>query len=103
MDTLTKIWIITMLLFLGFTCFIDENSAKKESESKVNTLKESTEIKIGQIWINPDTLNPFEPKVFDTLEIIDLRDGYVLYKFNNKHIMSSDIDYINCCDHYLLK
>ena len=51
------------------------------------------ECKVGQIWIQYDTINPFEPKI-DTLEILKIKNGYAWIKFNNKYEFSKECDAI---------
>jgi len=46
---------------------------------------------VGQMWVQYDTLNPFEPKI-DTLEILKIERGWAWIKMNNKYEYSKECD-----------
>ena len=33
-------------------------------------------VKPNQIWVHYDTLNPFIPKVIDTIKVLEVKDGF---------------------------
>ena len=107
---MTKFFIIMIcFIFLLFSIYYlndIETSTSYKYEYVNEHVHESElrhEVKVGQIWVWPDTLDPFKPASYDTLKVLEIKGNYSkVFMFTGDTISMRTI-IINCCDNYLLK
>lgn len=82
------IFILIFIVIIGWTPFLFELNRKRILKKKIES------IKIGQVYeLKMYADDPFE-RGKHTITIIDIREGYALYKTNGKYTSSDDLESI---------
>lgn len=82
-----KLFIISLLIIGMYAC---TNSTK--TEQPISKIDSMDGLNVNDVWVYEGTSNPFEPKILDTMRILNLKDGYVQYE----HMINGHCDTNSC-------